>query len=494
MKFLAFLVLFSAIAIAACAAYFSIIGLKLLFVGSGISIVVMGIALEVGKFVVVTFLKQKWEEISLTLKSYLILATIMLMAITSVGIYGYLSAGYNATAVKVQSLEQTIQSNLNKIEFLKQENLKLEKDPGNQKEIELVNTNKDRFTEQQLNLINAKEIKLKELRNTQTITDKSTQDLSVAKASLDADKQTLDQEINKELEQIKLYNDRLNILDEEVQSWLKQGNRGLFKKNGADKAREAKLAQEKERAAIDNQIKERQERIQTLRDEYRQQVENYNKRVATIESRLVKQNSFIEEQIKQIESEIVAIKQSILDNNINSEKSLNELIAKKESIFANNKKLILANETNINELLVTNNNLKEQIIKTDVGTFKFVAKSIGLTLDKTVNYFIGAIMLVFDPLAVCLVLCFNYLIKDIVSKKKVINDPLPVSIVTPSLSASTSVILETPLPMKSSEILFGKKREKPKHPPVEGEVQRLESILEQQRKEKAERANKPRPA
>jgi hypothetical protein len=122
MRFLAFLVLFSAIAIAGCAAYFSIIGLKLLFVGSGISIVVMGIALEVGKFITATFLKQKWNEIDMFLKTYLLAATIVLMAITSIGIYGYLSAGYNATAIKVTAIEQTIQANAKKREDLKLEN------------------------------------------------------------------------------------------------------------------------------------------------------------------------------------------------------------------------------------------------------------------------------------------------------------------------------------------------------------------------------------
>ena len=498
MKFLAFLVLFSAIAIASCAAYFSIVGLKLLFVGSGLSIVVMGVALEVGKFIAVTFLKQKWEDISLALKTYLMAATIVLMGITSVGIYGYLSAGYNATALKVQSIEQAIQGNLNRIEYLKDENLKLEADPVNQKEIDLINANKITFTEQQLKLIESKELKLKQLRDNENVNNKSTQDLQAAKNALDAEKATLDLEINKELEQIKLYNNRLGILDEEVQSWLKQGNRGFFKTNGADKAREVKLAQEKERQEIDNKIKERQDRIQVLRDEYKTQVETYNKRVTVIESRVSSQNKFFEEQINQIEKEINQTKQNILDNNTVAESSLSQLLVKKQSLIETNKKQITDNEATINEILITNNTLKEQIIKTDVGTFKFVAESIGWSLNKTVTYFIGAIMLVFDPLAVCLVLCFNYLIKDISNKKKVEraskDQSKGVSIDTLILPTSAPSTPEESITMKSSEIIFGQKREKQKHPAPEGEVKRLEEILEQQRKEKAERdAKKQQP-
>ena len=102
MRILAFLVLFSALAIAGCAAFFSVIGLKLLFVGGGVSIIVMGVALEVGKLITATFLKQKWDELGIMLRIYLILATLVLVGITSVGIYGYLSSGYNSTSVAVQ--------------------------------------------------------------------------------------------------------------------------------------------------------------------------------------------------------------------------------------------------------------------------------------------------------------------------------------------------------------------------------------------------------
>ena len=500
MRFLAFTVLFSAIAIAACAAYFSIIGLKLLFVGSGMSIVVMGVALEVGKFIAVTFLKQKWNEIDLLLKTYLIVATIVLMGITSVGIYGYLSAGYNATSIKVQGYEQTIESNLKKIEDLKQENIKLLADPTNQSEIDLINTNKDKFVNQRIKLIEQKDQRIRDLRSTFGADKKSSDDLAAAKAALDADKATLDAEINKEIEQIKLINNRLAILDEEVQSWLNQGNRGLFRTNGADKAREVKMAQEKERADIDNQIRERQNRIQSLRDEYKAQSLKYDGRVAAIERRLTSQNAALEQQIKDLEKEIVSIRQSIDQYNLDAEKTINEQVTKKEETIAFNKKQVIENEEVIQSLLTSNVNLKQQIIGTDVGTFKFVANSLGLTLDKTVTYFIGAIMLVFDPLAVCLVLCFNYLIKDISNRKKklypVSDETETVSIeptpsVTPTPTSSTEIILK---PMKSSEIIFGKRKEKPAQPPVEGEVQRLERILEEQRKEKAEREHKPRPA
>jgi len=56
--------------------------------------------------------------------------------------------------------------------------------------------------------------------------------------------------------------------------------------------------------------------------------------------------------------------------------------------------------------------LQSKILTTDVGTFKYVAKTLNLQLDQTVTWFIWLIMSVFDPLAVSLLLCFNIIIKN----------------------------------------------------------------------------------
>jgi hypothetical protein len=481
MTFLALLVLIAALAIAGCAAYFSIVGLTLLFVGSGVSIVIMGVALEVGKFITVTFLKQKWDEIGLGLKTYLITATLVLMVITSIGIYGYLSAGYNATSIKVQGFEQQIAGNLKKIDNLKLDSVKIAEDPLNQREIELINTNKNNFVGQQLKLIEQKEIKIKEVRGGNFSDKKSSDDMAAAKAALDAEKVTLDSEISKELDQVKLYNNRLQILDKEVQTWLDQGSGGFFKENGINKARVVKGQQEKERAQIDNQIQERQNRIESLRAEYKQQVTNYTARIAGIEARLTAQTNTIEQTTKNLEKEINDIRQGIDTYNKSAEVTINEQIVKKEQIIKDNKSKIIANEDGIQKILIANNEIKEQINHTDVGTFKFVANSIGLTLDKTVTYFIWSIMLVFDPLAVCLVLCFNYLIKDTSSKKKA-KVPVvePVSVPTPTLTPSTLPIEVKVEGLVSTSIPQTRKVH-------EDQISRMTAILEAQRLEKAQR-------
>jgi uncharacterized protein YlxW (UPF0749 family) len=92
------LVSFSALAIAGCAALFSISGIGALFAGAAASAMVMAGALELGKLVGISFLYRYWNEVPKTLKWYLSISSVVLIAITSAGIYGYLSSAYAKVA------------------------------------------------------------------------------------------------------------------------------------------------------------------------------------------------------------------------------------------------------------------------------------------------------------------------------------------------------------------------------------------------------------
>ena len=89
--FLTLLTFISAISISVIAAGYSIIGLATLFAGAFIPIVAMGSALEVGKLVAASWLYHNWHSnIPRLLKTYLFLAIIILIFITSMGIFGFL--------------------------------------------------------------------------------------------------------------------------------------------------------------------------------------------------------------------------------------------------------------------------------------------------------------------------------------------------------------------------------------------------------------------
>jgi len=91
---LAYLTLLTALAISGVAAYYSIIGLVAIFSASVVPIAVMGVVLETGKLVTAAWLYHYWKKVNVLLKTYLISAVFVLMFITSMGIFGFLSKAH----------------------------------------------------------------------------------------------------------------------------------------------------------------------------------------------------------------------------------------------------------------------------------------------------------------------------------------------------------------------------------------------------------------
>src|SRR5210317_1747871 len=88
------LTLLSALAISAVAIYYSIAGLVAIFAAAALPIIIMGVALEVGKLVTAVWLHRYWSRATWWLKTYLSTAVFILMFITSMGIFGFLSKAH----------------------------------------------------------------------------------------------------------------------------------------------------------------------------------------------------------------------------------------------------------------------------------------------------------------------------------------------------------------------------------------------------------------
>jgi hypothetical protein len=108
MNWLKYLVGFSALIIAGCAAFFSVTGLGVLFSGAATAVMVMAGSLEFAKLVAATYLKQEWDNIKGFNKWYLTSAVALLMLITSAGIFGYLSNAFQAQSLKLQTVDREI--------------------------------------------------------------------------------------------------------------------------------------------------------------------------------------------------------------------------------------------------------------------------------------------------------------------------------------------------------------------------------------------------
>jgi len=98
-KLIAYLALISGLSISAVAVYYSVAGLVSIFAAAAIPIMVMGVALEVSKLVATVWLKLNWGRAPKLIKTYLFIAITILMLITSMGIFGYLSKAHLDQAV-----------------------------------------------------------------------------------------------------------------------------------------------------------------------------------------------------------------------------------------------------------------------------------------------------------------------------------------------------------------------------------------------------------
>ena len=103
-----FLIAFSALSVSASAAFYSISGLSKLFAGATLAVIIMTTSLEVAKLVIASLLYQYRTTIPKLLKYYLTVAAVVLVLITSMGIYGFLSAAYQETAAKAGNIDAKI--------------------------------------------------------------------------------------------------------------------------------------------------------------------------------------------------------------------------------------------------------------------------------------------------------------------------------------------------------------------------------------------------
>lgn len=96
------------ISIAGIAAFFSVYGLAQIFQGTFVAVLIMGGALEAGKLVATSFLYRYWDQVGWFMKTYLISAVLLLMVITSMGIFGMLSTGYQSDTISLKDTEVVI--------------------------------------------------------------------------------------------------------------------------------------------------------------------------------------------------------------------------------------------------------------------------------------------------------------------------------------------------------------------------------------------------
>lgn len=193
-----YIVISTAFLIAGCAAFFSVYGIGLLFSGAMVATILMASSLEIGKLVSTSWLYNYWSVTNGLMKSYLIMAILVLMGITSIGIFGYLTAAHQKSALETELAE-------NKIRTLG------EQKTNDLNNILVVNKNIDKFLE----LRRLQEERLAITLTNTTIARNPIQ-LQGIQEQIDGQITGLNKQIEIENEKIKQYNENISKLDTDI--------------------------------------------------------------------------------------------------------------------------------------------------------------------------------------------------------------------------------------------------------------------------------------
>lgn len=122
------LIAFSALSVSASAAFYSVSGLSKLFAGASFEVIIMASSLEISKLVIASLLYQYWNSLNKILRTYLVIAATILVLITSMGIYGFLSAAYQTTYSELSIVENKKQFIQQKIDFYQKDITRYDKE------------------------------------------------------------------------------------------------------------------------------------------------------------------------------------------------------------------------------------------------------------------------------------------------------------------------------------------------------------------------------
>ena len=374
------LTLLSALAISAVAIYYSIAGLVAIFAAAAIPIIVMGTALEVGKLVTAVWLHKYWKQATWWLKTYLTTAVVVLMFITSMGIFGFLSKAHiEQTSAGEESVAQ----------------------------VERIENEITRYED----VITRAENKIKKLETSNTGSDANIQ------SQIDAEQERIDKayvriqpaidEQQKIIDsQADLYKSELAKIDEELkvlQGYIDSGDTkkaqqmigasadGIFGKKTADKIGDWQEEKQAERIELISKIEQASNNPQA--QAAREEIKRLRK---SVEDQIAQSNELIDRLRKQLgDTSKIADIDSQVDEQNNRIKNANDQI----DILTEEKYAIEG---------------EYRKLEAEVGPIKYIAEFVygedatQNMLEEAVRWVIIIIIFVFDPLAVLLLIASQY--------------------------------------------------------------------------------------
>ena len=367
--FIAILTLLSALSISGVAIFYSVIGLATIFPGAFVPVVIMGGVLEVGKLITASWLYRNWKFTPFMLKTYLTTAVIILSLITSMGIFGFLSKAHLEQNLASDTLIQRISILKDKIESEKmsitRQNSIIERA---EKSINRDTGTASGDIEVQQSIIADANEKLKTLLTVETNTVRD-----------------LNGRLNTTVKDL---NDRLKTLDKNVSDVL-TSNKSFFNEEKA--AADLKASQKAERKEIANKIAEAQETIAI--------------KIVEAEKRIAELKADHKVEIAKAQEIIANMRSGSQDNKGQFNKEIENA---EQKIFESQGKIDL--------YIVEKQPLEKDMLtlEAEIGPVKYIAALAvdwGITdqveTSKAVRWVILLLIVVFDPLAVLLLIAAN---------------------------------------------------------------------------------------
>ncbi|MDH3583477.1 MAG: hypothetical protein OER86_04610 [Phycisphaerae bacterium] len=397
--FFTLLIGLSALFIAGCAAVFSVKGLGLLFAGSAVAVMTMAASLEAGKLVAASFLYRYWRELNIPLRIYLFTAVLVLVGVTSLGIYGYLARAYETTHTQVALLESRVTSLDQQIADAHRQIEAERAQLGASTRIDSssLEARQQRMVEVDKQLENSL-ARLGERRV--TAQDKLNRDIDLQNQQLTEGRKLLAAGLLAEQTSIGQLNDRIAALDRAVDAYTKAGAGRLFKADHVKKGQQLRAKQQPQRAAIDAEIAAHQAAMSRLRESHATQAQAANDKIESLRSEFDTALAALgaeERDLRTRHTQEVAA----------AESQIKEFRAAGTAGVSDRQNRIDALYQQIRTHEDQTAALRQTIAGTDVGTYRFVARAMGLPVDQVVKWLILVIVLVFDPLAVTLTVGFN---------------------------------------------------------------------------------------
>ena len=439
--FLALLILIVALSLSGIAAYYSIIGLAAIFAAAVIPIIIMGGILEIAKLTVTVWLHQHWNRAKFLMKAYLVSAVAVLMFITSMGIFGFLSKSHieqtsagTEQIVQAEVIENKILRAQAKQQRWTDEIARLQAGETSGRVDALIARERERIKDARASLapqIDAENAKVPGLR-TQAEKEVAQQNKRLSDAQ------------SRSAEAIKVAQAELDRLDADVKAYTRQGQAKTGAFGGTTdmvaKGNELRKQQRRQRGKLQGDIDKAKSAEVSVASAVQREITKINNRLA--------------DQIKEVEARIADIRKTVEPTIA----SANENIAKYTTQAGSSNKDIDVRidelENQIDALQPTIDTLREdkfvyekqyRQFEAEVGPIKYIAELVygadpdQNLLEEAVRWVIILIVAVFDPLAIMMLLAatetFGWRRKD---KESIVDNTKTESVLPPAATEEVS--------------------------------------------------------